>query len=251
MGSPTTVGAARPRSRLFFPVAAILIVVLTALGFGAFYTHGKAYPNRPLAPPIRGLLIAHGISMSLWVVLLVVQTSLIALNRRKVHMALGKFGAVLAAAIVVLGLWVALRAAAIMPPEARIWGVDGKTFLAVPIVSMLTFAGLVAAGIASRRKPAIHRTLMVLATLAALPAAVSRIDPLSALYVGTAWEGWFGPYLMTLVFAALLVAARSVTVRSLDRFFALGVAALTVLSFATWQFATTAAWGRIATWLVG
>ena len=46
--------------------------------------------------------------------------------------------------------------------------------------------------------------MMLLATLTAMPAAISRIDALNSLYLGTAMERAFGPFFMTLVVAALL-----------------------------------------------
>jgi hypothetical protein len=39
--------------------------------------HGKAYPGRELAPEIRTLLIPHGIGMSAWFLLFLVQPLLI------------------------------------------------------------------------------------------------------------------------------------------------------------------------------
>jgi len=43
------------RARLFYFGVAALLLVLMSLGFQQFYLHGKAYPNRELAPPIRTL----------------------------------------------------------------------------------------------------------------------------------------------------------------------------------------------------
>ena len=53
------------------------------------------------------LIIAHGLAMSGWVVLFLVQSILILTGRRRLHMVIGPLGGVLAAAIVILGATVA------------------------------------------------------------------------------------------------------------------------------------------------
>jgi len=72
-------------ARLFYFGAAVLLLALMFLGFQQFYLHGKAYPNRELAPPIRTLLILHGASMLMWVLLFLVQPLLIVAGNRRVH----------------------------------------------------------------------------------------------------------------------------------------------------------------------
>src|SRR5512139_458269 len=85
----TSVSAAKPtKSRLFYSLSSLLLLVLTFLGFKLFYLEGKAYPGHPLPPPTRTLLIVHGLLMSVWILLAVVQPWLIAAKNRKLHMML-------------------------------------------------------------------------------------------------------------------------------------------------------------------
>ncbi|MFO1482065.1 MAG: hypothetical protein U1F71_01760 [Verrucomicrobiaceae bacterium] len=56
-------------SRLFYSIASIVLLVLTLIGFRMFYLHLQAFPGRPLTPPIRTLLIVHGVSMTIWMLL--------------------------------------------------------------------------------------------------------------------------------------------------------------------------------------
>jgi len=238
-------------TRYFYTAAGVLIALFVAIGFGAFYFKGRAYPDRPITPPIRALVIAHGLAMTAWVALMVLQPTLIALRRRKLHMAVGRVGALVAAAVVVLGFPVALRSPAVAPEGAMIWGLGVKPFFAVPFFSIVLFAAFVAIGIAKVKQPAVHRAMMLLATLAALGAAVSRIDALNNLYLGTVWDRLFGPLFGTLVFGALLLLARSLLTRRLDRVFAYGLAALTVASLGIWQLAVTETWNRFTVWLIG
>jgi hypothetical protein len=103
------------RARLFYFGAAALLLVLMFLGFLQFYLHGRAYPNRELAPPIRTLLILHGIGMSAWVLLFLVQPLLIVAGNRRVHMMLGRIGAIFAVGIVILGLRLGVESTVITP----------------------------------------------------------------------------------------------------------------------------------------
>jgi hypothetical protein len=236
---------------MFYSGAAVLFLVLMFLGFQRFFVGGRAYPDRELAPPIRTLLVVHGVAMTAWVLLFIVQPLLIVGRKHRVHMALGKAGALLAAAIVVLGWQVGVESARVTPPEARIWGFPPRQFMIVPLVSIVTFAVFVAAGVWARRRADVHRPMMMCATLAALPAAVSRIDFLSNLYVGTVWESLFGPFFMTLVLGALLLAVRSFLTRSFDRWLAAGWAGLVLVSALMMQMAPGAAWDGFAGWLLG
>ncbi len=84
------------------------------------------------------------------------------------------------------------------------------------------------------------------ADLATLSAAISRIDALNALYFGTVWETWFGPFFMTQVLGAVLVALRIAVVRRIETPLLAGFAAQAALAFAICRFAPTDAWVSFA-----
>ncbi len=233
-------------AKKFFLASALLFLALAFVGFSRFYLHGRSYPDRPIPPPIKWLVIAHAVSMSLWVLLLVTQTTLIARSNRKLHMKVGVFGAALAAVVVVLGVWLAIMSARVAPPEAVIWSMTPKQFMAVPLISVLAFGALVGVGIWKRRKPAIHRSMMIAATLVTLSAAVSRIDALNNLYLGTPVDRYFGPFALTMALGILLLAVRCALTRSFDRWFAVGVGVMLAVSVFIMQIAPTAAWARFA-----
>ncbi len=237
-------------ARHFYTGAAALLLVLMVLGFQQFYLHGRAYPGRPLTPPIRTLVILHGIAMALWMVLFLVQPWLIAVRNRRAHMLLGKLGAALAVVMVILGFRLGVESARVNPPDMHLWGLTPKQFMAVPVISILTFAVLVAVGVWKRRRPAIHRPVMLLSVLAVMPAALDRIDAIKSLYEGTVWGTLFGPFFSTLVVGVLLVGAKWLLTRSLDRYFAIGFAALTAISIGIVQLAPTRAWDSIAGFLL-
>ncbi len=238
------------RERLLYSGAVALLLILMFLGFQQFYLHGKAFPNRPLAPPIRTLLITHGIAMSSWMVLLLVQTLLVVNHKYRVHMTLGKVGAVLAACIFILGFRLGIDAPRVSPPEVRLWNMPYKQFMAVPIISITIFAGFLTAGILNRRRPEIHRPMMLLAALAVIPAALDRIDAISSLYRHTVWGTIFGPFFSSLVIGALFLVIKWALTRSFDRYYALGWVGLVVASAGIMKLATTQAWDGIASFLL-
>jgi len=238
------------RARRFYVGVAALLLVLMILGFQQFYLHGKAYPGRELAPPIRTLLILHGIGMSAWMLLFLVQPLLIMAGNRRVHMMLGRIGAALAACIVILGFRLGIEATRISPPDMVIWGLAPKQFMAVPIISIIIFAGFVIAGVWNRRRPEVHRPMMLLATLAAMSAAVSRIDSINSLYHGTVWETVFGPFFGTLAIGAFFLVMKWLLARPMNRWFAIGYAGLVVSNALILQLATTGAWDHFANFLL-
>jgi hypothetical protein len=242
--------ASLDRARLFYAGAASLLLVLMFLGFQQFYLHGRAFPNRPLMPAIRTLVIVHGIAMSLWVILLLVQPVLVVNRKYRVHMALGKVGAVLAALIFVVGLELPLEWARIDPSRMFVWSMTAKEFMAVPLISVLIFAGFVATGILKRRRPEIHRPMMLLATLTVISAATDRIPAIISLYDRTVWGTTFGPFFPPLVVGALLLIVKWVLTRSFDRYFAVGWVGLVVADAGIMKLATTPTWDGIASFLL-
>jgi hypothetical protein len=248
---PRVKGSAKPKhGRLFYSGAAALVLVLMLVGFQQYYLYGQAFPGRDIAPPLHTLVLLHATAMTAWVVLFLVQPLLIANGSRRVHMAVGRFGAVLAACVVVLGLWLGIQAARLTPPGVRVWGLTPRQFMIVPVVTVVIFGLFVAVGVYYRRRPVIHRPMMLMATLIAIPAAVARIGPLNALYEGTVWQTTFGPFLWTLAIATLLFVVKWLMTRSFDRWFAIAYGCLVACCLVVWRAATTDAWNWFATLLL-
>jgi hypothetical protein len=89
------------------------------------------------------------------------------------HKRLGFIGCGVAAAMVVLGIAVAVTRAASGVTVDR--GVPPLVFLAVPLIGMLVFAILFGSAVLLRRQTAAHKRLMLLATLEIVTAAVARL----------------------------------------------------------------------------
>lgn len=237
-------------NRLFYPIASATLLVLAFVGFKLFYLNGQAYPGRPLTPPIRTLLIAHGVLMTVWMLLSIVQPLLVATNRKRVHMTLGMFAAGLAAAIVIIGYLTAVNAARVNPPDLKLFGLNQKQFLTVPLIGVVTFGGFVFAGVWKRKRPEIHRPMMFMASLSVIAAALGRMPALNNWYAGTWLEHWFSAFVTTLALGALLLAVKCALERRFDRWFAGAFGILAVACVTASLVAKTDAWVQFATMLM-
>jgi hypothetical protein len=134
-----------------------LFVVFLALMVWAFW---PSYFTRLFEQP-SFWFHAHGIVLTLWCVLLVVQAQLIRTGRRGWHRLLGQASYALAPAVVIIStLFVhyrvapALRGVAVLPPI-------GLHFLALTLISIVAFALFYALAIWFRRDAQVHARWMV------------------------------------------------------------------------------------------
>jgi len=113
----------------------------------------------------------HAALFTTWVLLFLVQTSLVATHRVAVHRRLGVAGAVLAGLMIIAGTAIALELARRGggPP-----GISPEQFLAIPLGDMAGFGVLVGCALWRRRNKEAHKRLMLLAYAAILVAAVAR-----------------------------------------------------------------------------
>lgn len=159
----------RRRERLFYTGMAVAFVLLVFAGFARTY-YLRPYFGTPTLTP---LLHLHGLLFTSWLALLLAQTILVAANRTRLHRRLGLAGAVLAALMILVGtLTAVVRAKAFEAPPGT---ASPLVFLTIPLGDMLVFALLVGAAFYYRRRGDVHKRLMLLATIAILPAAVARL----------------------------------------------------------------------------
>src|SRR2546430_3445795 len=168
IGMNPTVHATAKDRRLYIWFAIFMPIIVLA-GFARTYYLKGFFGN----PPLPGLLVqVHGLVMTSWVVLFVAQVSLVAKRRTRTHQRLGVLGAVLAGAVVVVGVATAIAAAA----RGASPGPPALQFLVIPLGDMLVFAILVGTALYFRRSRLdIHKRLMLLAAMNLLPAAIVRI----------------------------------------------------------------------------
>ena len=164
--------APSPRSeRRFYTAMAIAILATVLVGFAQSFYLRPLFPGTP--SPSERVFYAHGVLFTSWILLLIAQTSLIASGRTALHRRIGPYGAALAVAMVLVGIYVALVAAKrpggyIGIPEPPL------QFLIVPFVDVVLFGTFVALAIVKRRDPQSHKRLMLLATVNLVTAAIAR-----------------------------------------------------------------------------
>jgi hypothetical protein len=154
--------------RAFFIGVSLAMVAAVFVGFSRSY-YLKGWYGSPALPTLYHL---HAFLFTSWMLLLVVQTTLVASRRTPLHRQLGVVGGVLAAlmtvAAIAMTLDLARRAVAGSSPE-------GLGFVIVPFMTLVVFPVLVGAALYYRRQPEIHKRLMLVATLELVTAGVARI----------------------------------------------------------------------------
>ena len=148
--------------RYVYVYAAIAAAAIAVTGFARTYYLKGLFASQPL--PV--LLHVHGAIMTLWCILFVTQTCLVAAHRVDLHQRLGVFGVALAILIVGIGTYATLVATA---SEVHRHVIGRFHFLlGFNLVNLLLFAALVGTGVTLRRRPEFHKRLMLLATVSLL-----------------------------------------------------------------------------------
>lgn len=234
--------------RMFYFLSACLLLLVVLLGFQHFYLHGRASDGGPVTQRILPLVFLHGILMSSWIFLFVIQSGLIVGGNRKLHMSLGIGGAVLAACLVIVGVTTAIASVHYNPDGYKdIWG--ARRFLSLMLMNILGFGTLAGIGIKYRQRPEIHRPMMFLGTLfVAGPAGFFRIPAISGPIMGVV-HSIFAPWIPTLVFGAFLLLIKSAITKSWDRYFAAGFGAIVAACVLQSSIATSGWWYHVAGWV--
>ena len=228
----------RVNDRRLYVLAAIFVPLIVLAGFARTY-YLKPFFSTPNLP---GRIVhLHGIIMTTWVVLFVVQVSLVATRRTRVHQRLGIAGGVLAGLVVIVGILTALYAAA----RGASPGPPALAFLIIPIGDMLIFAVLIGFALYFRRKLDIHKRLMLLAAINLLTPAIARI-PLDFI-INNGPLAFFG---LTDLCLLACVAFDTIKHRRLHPAFLWGSIFLIVMQPLRLLLAGTNAWMNVAAALV-
>ncbi len=149
--------------------AAIAIAVAVFAGFAGFarnYYLRAWIGTRAITPMVH----VHGLVMTAWIVLFVIQALLVAKHRVDLHRGLGIAGAGLAAVVFALSVYTIAGSIQRQQPGAGA-KVFAELFVAFDGISLLVFACLVIAALANRRRPESRKRLMLGAGISLLPPA--------------------------------------------------------------------------------
>ena len=153
--------------RRFYFAMAVLTAAVVVIGFVPKFSEKMLHP--PYPTPLS--LWIHTVIFSGWVILLVVQTGLIQVGRVSLHRTLGMSSAILGVVLPFVGAWVAIETGHEKVLQGK---TGGESFLLVPFSDMLFFAVLFGLGMWWRKRPELHRRLMLLASVSLTVAAFAR-----------------------------------------------------------------------------
>jgi hypothetical protein len=224
--------------RFFYTAAGAIFLVLIVLGFQHYIFHGKHSDGSPIAPVMLAIVVAHSSAIFAWFVMFFVQSLLISTHNRRVHMTLGWGVVGIAALIVVTGPLVAYRSIRVAP-EQVIFDWPGPQFLLVMFTEIALFAAFVTMGVLNRKRPRIHRPMMLMASLVILSGATARIPLTYSIFGVHLWMALFGP---VVTLGVLLLLVRAVVTRSFDRPFAMGLAVFSEVTLVAGRLAMTNVW---------
>jgi hypothetical protein len=226
------------------------LYLLTAAGFALLVMAGfaRTYYLKGIfeAPPLASILVhMHGAVMTAWVVLFASQVWLIRSRKIRMHQAAGYLGVGLAVLVVVIGFFTSLSAAkngsASAPPD-----VPPLAFMIVPMTDLVLFSIFFGLAVYFRKKPAIHKRMMLLTAINFLPPAAARLPIEGLTSLGPLF--FFGlPTLMLLA----AVGYDTWHNRRLNKPLAAGALLLIVSYPARLAFSGTEAWMNLAGWLTG
>jgi uncharacterized membrane protein YozB (DUF420 family) len=162
----------------FFLGMAIVMLALNLVGFAPSYFLKGFFetPDLPLRTHI------HGVIFISWFVLFAVQTSLVSRRRVDLHRRLGVIGVGLIVVMVVSGLAMLYfraqeyseSAESLVSTTRVVWG---------NLALLSLFTGFAALGIVQRRRPQVHRRLMLLACLSMMGQSLGRLGRFPGLWL--------------------------------------------------------------------
>jgi hypothetical protein len=224
--------------RFFYVAAGAIFLVLVVLGFQQYIFHGKHSDGSPIAPVMLAIVVAHSSAIFAWFVGFLVQALLISTHNRRLHMTLGWGVVGIAALIVATGPLVATRSLQVDPSQV-IFDWPSRQFLLVMYTEIALFAMFVTIGVLNRKRPRIHRPMMLMASLAIVSGATARIPQMYSIFGVHLWMALFGP---VVTLGLLLLVVRAVMTRSFDRQFAKGLAVMAVVTLLAGRLAMTGVW---------
>lgn len=159
-------------ARYFYLAMAVLLAWIVGYGFSHTIEENLFHPS--FARPV--VLYVHAAVFGGWMVLLLIQTGLVALARKQSwHRRLGWLGVVMACVMPVLGTWSAISMTHL---RYGFGDTDDVAFLILAFNDMAAFAGLMAAAILLRgRQSEAHKRLVLMATCVICVAALTRFPP--------------------------------------------------------------------------
>lgn len=241
MSAHTTVS--RYAERNFYTVMAVVMLIAVFIGFARTFFLRPLYPEAQQFAATESIFYVHGVMYAAWMFFLVGQSLLVRAGNTAIHRKVGTYGAVLAAGMVVIGLWAPLISVA-RPGGFVGVPIPPQQFLVVPFFDVLMFGLFVVWAIARRNDSQSHKRLMLFATINLLEAAFARYN------IPLIQENFpVSNFLASDLFIFAIIAWDLVTLRKLHRVTAIAAALTLTVQVGRFLIMETDAWLGFANWL--
>ena len=174
---PSLTGRGGLVDKYFYFAMSFVLIAIVVWGFGHTVNDVLFHPAvpRPL------LLWIHAAVFCGWLLLFVLQSALVRTHHVRWHRTLGWFVAGVGTAMIPLGAVIAIIMGRFDTRVLHLPGAD--TFEFISFADMTIFAVFLALGIAWRRKPALHRPILFIATCGLTGAAFGRVPFIATHYL--------------------------------------------------------------------
>jgi hypothetical protein len=214
----------------------LLIALIAVVGFGPRY-FGPLVLGIVDKPAI---IHVHAAIFSGWVALFITQIALAATGRIDQHRKLGAIGIYYGFVLIAVGLTTGFIQFAARVDTGKI--AQAQTFVLAPFTDMIVFSSFFGAAVAYRRRPEIHKRLMLVATTTLLVAAVARMNFLGYSFVRELrLLIWISPLLIALGYDYY-------SRRIVHPVYVIGTVTLIVLNQRRF-FAPTDVWHSVTNWM--
>ena len=237
----TTLSTSLPlaTTRRFYVGLGVVVAVIAFIGFWPTY-FGPLLAGKVDKLP---LIHFHAAVYVGWLLIFIAQTVFAARRRVDLHIKLGKIGIGYGVIVILVGLLVGFGMFAVHVRAGEV--AEAQRRLLGPLVDMLVFAPFFVAAVYHRRRPELHKRLMIVATTTLLIAAVVRMSFLGdPVHPGLVLLIWSSPILLAMSYD---FAKR----RVVHPVYLLGLAVMTLESPMFRRMARgTDAWQSFSGWLV-
>ncbi len=231
--------SSRRFEHLFFFLISVLLTLAVGIGFAKTYFFAGLF--RAKLPS--ALIHIHGVVFTCWFVVLLCQSGLASAGRVDLHRRLGIAGMGIACLMLPLGILATAEFLTRMASEPGM-----LTASIMPFTELFSFGVLAAAAFLCRKRPDIHKRLIMLATISLIGAAVGRMEFLPDWHLrGVAALRLFWAY--TYVFLVPLAAFDIFSLRKLHRATLWGSAFLITLHQVALLICTAGPWHGFAHWV--
>lgn len=236
------------RRTYFFVIFSVLLAIPVFFGFmPTFFLRATFQPADGHGPEgLPPLILIHGIFMTTWVLLVIIQTSLVASRKINIHKRLGWLSAAVA-----FGGW--LTALLVVPKFAhRLMGLGIPAEVLrealvkmywTDVISLVLFPAFVIGGVLARNRPEVHKRLMIYSTLTLLSPATGRMTRMIAPTDEFGGINWPLSVSILMAFALLPMFYELMNYRKAHKVTWLSIGVLTLSHLAMFALSATE-WGK-------